>query len=644
MHRAKLCPLLSAVALALFIASAVFAQQPQATPLPAAVSAGERSTVENFVAALESAKTDAEREALLAARKELMTREAAQTLIARGERLRVQGEYVGALNLHKSALDIARQLKDEAGMARALNCVGRVRLAQNDFKAALEMHEQSWALWMKLGGKDKWVADVFNDMGRAYYALRDYDGAQAAYEKALKSAQESGNKAAVAAALNGSGIVRYYRGDYQQAMEFYQQSLRLSEEIGDKETGSNALNNIALVHRWRGDYRLAVEFHEKSIKLYEELGAKKRLAYVLANLANVFSAMNDHISTIKTLQKSIAISEALDDKPALAMAMNNTGIVYLNQGNYDLALHYFQKSLSLREAVGVKTQTIHVLNSIADAYREQGRYDQALEALRRSLAMSEAMKAPRGIIASLIGIGDVYRAQGNVATAQPSGAPVKMMSRRFVGLPDAEREVHALAELYGVKHSRVYTGADADEARLKREAGRFRILHLATHGVLEDASPLYSHVMLAQSQSRAAGSASDASGASDEDGLLEAWELMQLDLRADMVVLSACETARGRVASGEGMIGLSWALFVAGSPTTIVSQWKVASASTTELMLAFYRHLQGGSVRPTSVRRKAPVAVSKAEALRQASLALLRTHKYAHPFYWAGFVIIGDGD
>ena len=297
MRRTKLCPLLSAVALALFIASAVFAQQPQAMPLPPAVSAGEQSTVENFVAALESAKTDAEREALLAARKELMTREAAQALMARGERLRVQGEYVGALNLHKSALDIARQLKDEAGMARALNCVGRVRHAQNDFRAALEMHEQSLAEWMKLGGKGKWVADVFNDMGRVYYALRDYDGAQAAYEKALQSAQESGNK--VAAALNGFGIVRYYRGDYKQAMEFYQQSLRLSEEIGDKETGSNVLNNIALVHRWRGDYRLAVEFHEKSIKLYEELGAKKRLAYVLANLANVFSAINDHISTIR---------------------------------------------------------------------------------------------------------------------------------------------------------------------------------------------------------------------------------------------------------------------------------------------------------------------------------------------------------
>ena len=78
-------------------------------------------------------------------------------------------------------------------------------------------------------------------------------------------------------------------------------------------------------------------------------------------------------------------------------------------------------------------------------------------------------------------------------------------------------------------------------------------------------------------------------GSAAEDGLLEAWELMNMDLRADLVVLSACETARGRVGAGEGVIGLSWALFVAGSPTTVVSQWKVASASTAQLMLEFQR-------------------------------------------------------
>ena len=135
---------------------------------------------------------------------------------------------------------------------------------------------------------------------------------------------------------------------------------------------------------------------------------------------------------------------------------------------------------------------------------------------------------------------------------------------------------------------------------------------------------MYSHIVLSQAKSPS------------EDGLLEAWELMNLDLQAQLVILSACETARGRVGAGEGVIGLTWALFVAGSPATVVSQWKVESASTTELMLEFHRHLRSKLNNPKST-------VTTADALREAQLKLLRTPAYRHPFYWAGFVLVGDG-
>jgi CHAT domain-containing protein len=137
---------------------------------------------------------------------------------------------------------------------------------------------------------------------------------------------------------------------------------------------------------------------------------------------------------------------------------------------------------------------------------------------------------------------------------------------------------------------------------------------------------MYSHLVLSQT------------GTSDsEDGLLEAWEIMKLKLNADLVVLSACDTGRGRVGAGEGVIGLSWAVFVAGCPATVVSQWKVASASTTELMIEFHRRLLASN-------RKAGAPTSKAEALRQASLRLLRSRRYRHPFYWAPFVLVGAGN
>lgn len=190
-------------------------------------------------------------------------------------------------------------------------------------------------------------------------------------------------------------------------------------------------------------------------------------------------------------------------------------------------------------------------------------------------------------------------------------------------LPEAEKEVKMLAEIYGLARSRVYTGAEAREELAKTEAGKFRVLHFATHGVLNNASPMYSHLLMSQS-------------GSGEDGLLEAWEIMKLDLKADLVVLSACETARGRVGAGEGMIGLTWALFVAGSPATLVSQWKVESLATKELMLDFHRNLR---MNPGS----RPAQSAKAEALRQAALKLMKSATYSHPFYWASFVVVGDG-
>ncbi len=200
-----------------------------------------------------------------------------------------------------------------------------------------------------------------------------------------------------------------------------------------------------------------------------------------------------------------------------------------------------------------------------------------------------------------------------------SGKKAALMGEDLDPLPEAEKQVNALARLYGPARSRVYIGTDATEERAKEESPYYRVLQFATHGILDSSSPMYSHLVL-----------SHAPVDTNQDGLLEAWEVMDMNLHADMVVLAACETARGRVGAGEGMIGMSWAFFIAGAPTTIASQWKVESSSTTELMLEFHRQLLNGKT-------------TKAEALRRAELKLLKNSKYQHPSYWAAWVLVGDG-
>jgi CHAT domain-containing protein/tetratricopeptide (TPR) repeat protein len=193
----------------------------------------------------------------------------------------------------------------------------------------------------------------------------------------------------------------------------------------------------------------------------------------------------------------------------------------------------------------------------------------------------------------------------------------------FGPLPSAEREVNTLRLLYGRNRSKVLIKDYATEEEVKAEAEKYRLLHFATHAVLDDRNPMYSRILLARGDDKKL-----------EDGQLEAWELMKFDLKAEMIVLSACQTAGGRIGAGEGMIGMSWAVFVAGSPTVVVSQWKIDSDRTAELMIQFHENL---------LRRKRgnQPAMTKAEALRSAALKLRRS-RYSHPFYWAAFVLIGN--
>ena len=219
---------------------------------------------------------------------------------------------------------------------------------------------------------------------------------------------------------------------------------------------------------------------------------------------------------------------------------------------------------------------------------------------------------------------NVLFAMANPVADSSAASPVRELYRSEIlsPLPDSQEEVNTLARIYGRDDSRVYVGKYASEDRFKTEAEKYSVLHIATHGILNNASPLYSQLVLAPG-----------SVAGSEDGLLEAWEIMKLKLHARLAVLSACETGRGQIGSGEGVIGLSWAFLVAGVPTTVVSKWNVESTSTSRLMVDFHRYLLA---RPDG---RFPIP----EALRHAALEVMQQPAYNHPFYWAGFGVIGAG-
>jgi CHAT domain-containing protein/tetratricopeptide (TPR) repeat protein len=209
----------------------------------------------------------------------------------------------------------------------------------------------------------------------------------------------------------------------------------------------------------------------------------------------------------------------------------------------------------------------------------------------------------------------------------------------------AELEAEEVKNVY--PQSTVYVKKEASEEKSKSLSPTYDILHFATHAQLNEEDPLSSAVLLAKE--------------GKEDGRLEVREIFGMDLRANLVVLSGCETGLGKLSTGDELVGLTRAFIYAGTPSVVASLWSVDDSSTAHLMASFYRNLK---------------TMSKVEALRQAQLELIRGEGHSdllarrgvggisklgetpeprspsqnpisistsHPYFWAPFILVGDG-
>lgn len=186
-------------------------------------------------------------------------------------------------------------------------------------------------------------------------------------------------------------------------------------------------------------------------------------------------------------------------------------------------------------------------------------------------------------------------------------------------LPATEKEVEQIHQIHLDKDlfSRFFTKENASEELIKKgELARYDYIHLATHGIANSQYPELSGLLLSQQSN------------GQEDGVLYTGEIVGLDLKADLVTLSACETALGKRIEGEGVRGLTSAFLLAGARTVVVSLWKVADESTSLFMIEFYNQLLSGK--------------SKSTALREAKLKLLQEPSYQHPYFWAPFIQVGN--
>ncbi|HKX07841.1 MAG TPA: CHAT domain-containing tetratricopeptide repeat protein [Stellaceae bacterium] len=251
-------------------------------------------------------------------------------------------------------------------------------------------------------------------------------------------------------------------------------------------------------------------------------------------------------------------------------------------------------------------------------------------------ARAHAKSAPRPFLgvgnptfagAAATGKGQPSALEALAGSCRENGPVQADLIRALAPLPETADEVRRVGARLNADPNSILLGAAASEANLRRQPlGDYNVLYFATHGLLPGELRCESEPGLALSPP--AGAATSAA----DDGLLDASEVASLSLNAELVVLSACNTAAGGGRfGGEALSGLAEAFFYAGARTLVASHWQVPSLATVRLMTGLFDRagpqLSGGI----------------AESLRQAQLAIAADAATAHPYYWAAFTVIGDG-
>jgi len=324
----------------------------------------------------------------------------------------------------------------------------------------------------------------------------------------------------------------------------------------------------------------------------------------------------------RTLEKDLAEFQRVVAKPPLERtADERASVAQLGRRLYATLIKPAEPSLKNAKTVLLCPEgALNQLpwGALVVAVDKQGRPTYWIERVAMGLTLSagvylqaEAVRpAQRGV--AIAAVSQYSRQQA--AQASTVAQLVRRSGRALGDLPAVKQEVAQVRRLLGKQGVAAVLEAEATPERARQLAQNARVVHFACHARADDVDPLGSGLLL--------------SPAGSDEGLLTAAEVVsRWRLRADVVMLSACETAVGQVRRYEGMYGLARAFLFAGARSVGASLWRVSDASTARLMGAFYREYARG--------------VGKAEALRQAQLALLRDKRYADPYHWSCFVLMG---
>ncbi len=613
-------------------------------------------------------------------------------------------ENIGDYDTGIENVGLASRLYQEVGelwgLAGAYNHTGIILQSAGRKERAEEYYQKSLEIYQQLDDQEN-VVTLLTNLGAVTFEQNDFISAETYNQRGLKTSREIEYKAGELPCLVNLANVQNRLNQLDTALINYELALQLSKELNSPDNEWRIMVGIAENYKLRGDSPTSIEYNEKGLRIIEDLRSTlQSLEHKSSYLARERYAFEDVIHMLveqhesdpgmgydllafeyaqrcksRSFLEQIEGSEpATMEKVQNAGLDNNSVLLEYSLGDSSSVLWvitpdaYQMIRLPGRKILEEQVETFRfaLLNPHQDnkAFLQESGYFlyknlvQAAESFLKKksrlvilpdgilnyipfevLITKEAAPGrdiPYSKLSYLVKQYPVSYGQSasvylsmveNRPTSSYTGLEMKELvafgdpvyGGKFKRLEYSGKEIENIAALFPDAMVKTFIREEATEEQAKEEKmlSEYKHIHFATHGVMDEKNPEKSGLVLSQEN------------LSTEDGVLRADEISGLELNADLVVLSACQTGIGKMIRGEGMIGLSRSFMYAGAPSVVMSLWSVADQSTNVLMKRFYAYL---------IAKK----LSKAEALQQARISMIKDEQYAHPFFWAPFVLTGD--
>ena len=588
-------------------------------------------------------------------------------------------DFQKAIEYHERHLKISKEVGDRAGEGKAYGHLGIAYHSLGDFQKALDYHKRDLKVWKELGDKAG-EGGAYCNLGNAYHSLGDFQRAIQYHERHLKISTESGDRAGEGKAYGNLGNAHRSHGNLQKAIQHYKNSAIAFDHIRGKLIANDewkislrSTYDLSYSKLWWLQFMqgkvveaLLTADHGRAQALNDLLEFKYGFKGLLPEIGTLSSTAPDILSYLPSNTTFIGINEE-----GIVLWVNEEGKeIKTRRSQIDVSVTtYFQSLLeTTRKEIGARADVNcedRSLKNPSDKKLAEERsrnprshssnfetkslqtfYNVVIDPIRDLLHSNEVVIVPQGplclapyaafmdlkskylcetfrirLLPSLSSLrliqncpADWHSKTGALLVGDPWVQEVVYEGMTLGQLQWAEKEVQMIGEIL---QTEPLVGKQATKDEVLRRISSVALVHIAAHGKMETGE-----IALAPNTTR-----SSSVNPGREDYLLTMKDVLKAQIRARLVVLSCCHSARGEI-KAEGVVGIARAFLGAGARSVLVSLWAIDDEATMEFMKVFYQHLVHGR--------------SASEALNKAMKSMRESDRFSAVKYWAPFVLIGD--